>query len=476
MMLSRFIRIQLVIFLVMTVVGVSVMLVQYVRVGDMLGIGRDKITVDLPTTGGLYESGNVTYRGSNIGKVKSVDLTEDGVKARLSVDSGAKIPQDTEVAVRSVSAIGEQYVEFLPRTDGGPYLSDGAEILESDVSMPTDIGPILDEADKLLSTVPREKLATLVDETFTAFDGAAPDLKKLIESSKALIGEAQDNVDATKSLLTELGPLLETQIVSSDDLRDWVRNLAQFTGQLKSNDPQLRSVLDNAPTTMDEAQGLLQDVHKSLPMLMANAVAVGKVAYTYNDSIQQMLVVYPALMGALQTLTQFSSTHGDKLPLDFHLQLNDPPACSVGYLAPDQRRPPNEVTVPVTPDGIYCQVPQDSDIAVRGARNAPCPDQPGKRAATPAQCADPRGFVPLGENPAPIGPPQDPVPGVPPGTYQQQGEIGTASYNPGTGQYVGPDGNVYVDESLAHSDGADDSSAPTDSWQALLTAPSDEGR
>ncbi|QDQ96835.1 MCE family protein [Tomitella fengzijianii] len=485
MMLSRFIRIQLVIFLILSVIGVTVMATQYMRVGDLLGIGQDSITVDLPSSGGLYENANVTYRGSNVGRVKSVDLTRDGVKARLSVDGDARIPVDTEVAVRSVSAIGEQYVEFLPRTDEGPYLGDGAEIPEERVSMPVDIGPILDKADALLSTVPRDKLTSLVDETFTAFEGVGPDLRRLIESSKTLIQDAQDSSDATKSLLAELGPLLDTQVISGDDLKSWVRDLAAFTGQVRANDPQVRSVLDNAPDTLREAQQTFQDVQDTLPLLMANAVTLGKVTYTYNDSIQQMLVVYPALMSALQTVTTYASNHGNKLPLDFHLELNEPPACTVGYLAPDQRRPPNEVSVPVTPDGIYCKLPQDSPIAVRGARNSPCPNQPGKRAPTPALCEDPQGFVPLGENPTPFGPPQPDVPGVPPGTYeglgdqrnsaqpssaeQGQGQIGTASYDPGTGRYVAPDGTVTVDRSLKSANG--DAAAGEDSWQALLTAP-----
>ncbi len=487
MMLSRFIRIQLVIFLILSVIGVTVMATQYMRVGDLLGIGQDSITVDLPSSGGLYENANVTYRGSNIGRVKSVELTGDGVKAHLSVDSGADIPRDTEVAVRSVSAIGEQYVEFLPRTDEGPYLGDGAEIPQERVSMPVDIGPILDKADALLSSVPRDKLTSLVNETFTAFDGAGPDLRKLIESSKSLISKAQDSSDATKSLLAQLGPLLDTQVVSGEDLKAWVRDLARFTGQLRTNDPQLRSVLDNAPGTLREAQRTFEDVQDSLPLLMANAVTLGKVTYTYNDSIQQMLVVYPALMAALQTVTTYASNHGNKLPLDFHLELNEPPACTVGYLAPDQRRPPNEVTIPATPDGIYCQAPQDSPVAVRGARNAPCPNQPGKRAPSPELCADPRGFVPLGENPTPFGPPQRDVPGVPPGTYdglgdqrnaqpssaqQGDGRIGTAAYDPGTGRYVAPDGTVTIDKSLTPGGAGAEGDAPAgDSWQALLTAP-----
>ena len=48
-----------------------------------------------------------------------------------------------------------------------------------------------------------------------------------------------------------------------------------------------------------------------------------------------------------------------------------------------------------TPDGLYCKLPQDSPIGVRGARNYPCMGHPGKRAPTVELCNDPKGYQPL---------------------------------------------------------------------------------
>ena len=49
---------------------------------------------------------------------------------------------------------------------------------------------------------------------------------------------------------------------------------------------------------------------------------------------------------------------------------------------------------------MYCKIPKDTPAnGVRGARNFPCVDVPGKRAATPQECRDPKPYVPLGTNP-----------------------------------------------------------------------------
>lgn len=465
MMLTRFVRIQLAIFLVLSIVGVLVMAIKYVQLPAMMGIGRNTVILQMDSTGGLYRHGNVTYLGKEVGKVTSVSLTPHGVEAKLSVDSGVKIPEDTRVEIRSVSAIGEQYAEFVPQSDGGPYIGDGFRVPTGQIDMPTAIGPILDEANAMLQMVPQDKLDLVVDETFLAFNDSAADLRQLIVSTKEVLQRAQADVDPTMELIRQLGPLLDTQVISADDLRAWVNNLAVFVGQVRQNDPQVRSVLAQAPATMDEATLLFDDISPTMPVLMANTLSMGQVALTYNDSIQQMLVVYPALMGSLQTLVQAAAKDDNKLPLDFHLQLNAPPACTIGYLAPDQRRPPNDVEIPVTPDGIYCQLPQDSPLAVRGARNSPCPGQPGKRAPSPALCEDPVGFVPKGDQTTPFGPPQPQVEGEVPSIYQERlGEMDSAAYDPASGTYVGPDGNSYQDQSLVQD-------GPAQGWQGMLTGP-----
>ncbi len=52
------------------------------------------------------------------------------------------------------------------------------------------------------------------------------------------------------------------------------------------------------------------------------------------------------------------------------------------------------------PTGTYCKIPKDfQGNVVRGARNYPCADVPGKRAATPRECHSDDPYVPLGTNP-----------------------------------------------------------------------------
>ena len=90
----------------------------------------------------------------------------------LKLDTSPKIPADLVAEVRSVSAVGEQYVELMPRTDLPPYLEDGSVIAMADTKIPQAVGPMLDQVSTLINSVPKEKLSGLIDESFDAFNGA----------------------------------------------------------------------------------------------------------------------------------------------------------------------------------------------------------------------------------------------------------------------------------------------------------------
>ena len=80
-MLTRFIKIQLVLFTILTIIALVVLGWYYLRLPSVAGIGQYKLYADLPRSGGLYATANVTYRGTTIGKVTAVEPTERGARA-----------------------------------------------------------------------------------------------------------------------------------------------------------------------------------------------------------------------------------------------------------------------------------------------------------------------------------------------------------------------------------------------------------
>ncbi len=407
-MLTRFIRIQLAIFLIVSIVGVVVMFFTYIQIPTLLGVGRVNVTLQLPTSGGLYRFSNVTYRGVEVGKVTEVELTKDGAQATLSIATSPKIPADLQAEVRSVSAIGEQYVDLRPRTDSGPYLQDGSVITAKNISLPPAVGPVLDRVSKLVDTFPKDRLSALLDETYKGFNGAGFDFGSLLDSGSKLSADLNGVADQTKALAEDSRPLLEGQAATADSIRTWARSLAGFTGQLAADDAKFRTVLQTFPGFSDETSGLLNQLKPTLPVLLANLGTVSEILMTYNASLEQLLVLLPPYFAQQQSYANFSDATGSARG-DFQAGVDDPPACRVGFLPPSSWRSPADESDIDTPDGLYCKLPQDSPISVRGVRNFPCIRKPGKRAPTVQICNSDQEYMPLAmrqhaTGPSPIDP------------------------------------------------------------------------
>jgi phospholipid/cholesterol/gamma-HCH transport system substrate-binding protein len=417
-MLTRFVRNQLIIFTVASVVGVAVMLFGYMQVPTLLGLGRIDVKLELPATGGLYRFSNVTYRGVGVGKVTDVRLTDKGAEATLTLDTSPKIPKDLQADVLSVSAVGEQYVDLRPRTDSGPFLTDGSVISVQDTTIPQAVGPMLDQLSTLVGSFPKEKLSQLLDEAYTAFNGAGYDFGSLLDSGSKLTADTNSVSDQFRSLIDDSGPLLDTQAQTTDSIRTWARSLAGITEQVANNDPQVRTILERGPGFAQEVSGLLTDLKPTLPVLLANLTTLGQILVTYNPSLEQTVLLLPGYIAAQQAFG-LPKNNPTGLPSgDFTLTISDPPPCVTGFLPPSQWRNPADTTVIDTPDGLYCKLPQDSPISVRGARNFPCMGHPGKRAPTVEICNSDKPFEPLAQRQHVLGPyPFDPnlvSQGIPP--------------------------------------------------------------
>lgn len=479
MLLNRQARIQLIVFTVIALVALTAMGQRYMKLpAKLFGVGHYVVALELPRTGGLYETSNVTYRGSKVGRVQAVRLTNSGVVAELALRSGIDIPNDLKAEVHSQSAIGEQYVELLPRSATAPPLKDGDVIALKDSSVPQDINTVLDAVKTGLQAIPRENLKTVIDESYTAVGGLGPELSRIVDGATKLSLDARDNLDPLLALIDNAKPVMESQIRTSEAITAWASQVATVTRQLKDHDAAVAGVIDKGGPALDEARQLVSRLQPTLPILMANLVSVSQVGLVYRNGIEQLLVLLPQLVSIEQgSFLANANTNQDYRGayLSFNLNLNLPPTCTTGFLPAQQTRSAALVDYPDrSPGDLYCRVPQDSPFNVRGARNIPCETRPGKRAATVKLCESDEPYVPLNDGYNWKGDPnatitgQD-VPHLPPGEARpaepEPGAVAGVLYDPSTGGFIGPDGRPYTQPDLA-------STAPQQkTWQSMLVPP-----
>lgn len=485
MHLNREMRIRLMVFAVVALFAMGVMAFQILKLpAKFFGIGRYNVTVQLPETGGLYATGNVTYRGVQAGRITSVELTNGGVEAVLSLNSSTKIPSDVRAEVHSTSAIGEQYVDLVPKNGDSRPLRDGDVIPHSATSIPPNVNTLLDSVNSGLKAIPKDSLKTAIDESFTAVGGLGQQLAAIVKGSTALSIDARKNLDPLINLIDNSKPVLDSQVRSSAAIQAWASHLAAVTGDLEKNNDSVAKFIDEQGmiVTAEKARKLIEKLKPTLPVLMANLSSVAQVAVDYQNDIEQLLVVFPQVTAEGQAT--FMADMDTNQPykgeyLSFNLNVNLPPVCSTGFLPPQQARVPSHVDYPErAPGDLYCRTPQDGPFNVRGAKNIPCETVPGKRAPTVKLCESNEQYVPLNDGYNWKGDPNatfsgQELPDVPPGAAvaalptapPPPAAFGISEYDPATGTYVAPNGKVYTQSQLAQTAKQDNT------WQSMLLPP-----
>jgi phospholipid/cholesterol/gamma-HCH transport system substrate-binding protein len=337
--MTRGTKLRLVSFAVLSAIGITYITASYLGFIDrVLGRGLT-VYATLPASGGLFEGSEVSYRGVKIGKVKEMNTSREGVELVLALEEGTKLPSDAPMYVHNLSAVGEQYLDFEPADDEGPYVENGDRLAGDADSLPTDEADLLVELNDFVQSVDEENLQVTVAELGDMFADTGEPLQRLLDSGGQFVDEASANVDDTIALLDDGGIVLQTQAENGDNITSFSRDLKQLTAALAGSDKDLREVLQGTPGTAREVTALLEDLEPTLPVLLGNAVSINQVMVTHLRGLEQLLVTFPRTIAGGFTGTTDDGYGHVNLQYD-----SDVPPCTDGYVPPDEWRQGNDLT------------------------------------------------------------------------------------------------------------------------------------
>ncbi|MBL1078148.1 MCE family protein [Nocardia sp. 2] len=148
----------------------------------------------LKNSGGLSVGSPILLTGMKIGKVTSIEGTAQGIEVGFRVDADRRVPTDSVITIEQLSALGEPYVEFRPKTGGGPYLANGQRLDTAAVRSPLSI----------------PEVARLVNKVMNQLD------PKVAASLASTLGAAFDDTESAMPSLTRAGDLLAAAIMSRE--------------------------------------------------------------------------------------------------------------------------------------------------------------------------------------------------------------------------------------------------------------------
>ncbi|NEW33403.1 MCE family protein [Nocardia cyriacigeorgica] len=253
----------------------------------------------LKNSGGLGVGSPILLTGIEVGRVTSVDRTAAGVEVGLRVGAEHKVPTDSIVTIEHLSALGEPYVQFRPKTGAGPYLEDGQRLQSQDVRTPLSIPEAARMVTNTMNQLDPEVVGSLAETMSVALNGtdkvmpeltrAADLLASTIISREPQIAQLLNDFETVSQDIDWAGPATAAAAPEFTEFAQRLDELVESVGRLIQT--------GNAPEMYLEGNGLV-------PFLQR-----------LTEWVQQVGPELASLLPGLQPLADAVTTTGPQLDL-----------------------------------------------------------------------------------------------------------------------------------------------------------------
>jgi phospholipid/cholesterol/gamma-HCH transport system substrate-binding protein len=368
--IRRVVKIQLAIFVVLTLIGVTYVGATYIGVNPFSS--PFTVHLALPSAGGIFTNADVAERGVVVGRVGALHINPaGGVTVDLKINHGEKIPaQGLTAKVADLSAVGEQYVELEPAADSAPYLTSSSPPIKG--TIPVDDAVILRNIEKLFGSINVHDLSTTVTELGKGFANLGPSLQKLIDGGEELTQAATNALPATERLINDGKTVLDTQRQVSAELKSFAASFNDVTGEFSGEDTALRTILDNGSAASEQLKLLIQDNQDVVPELLSNLDTFSQIQSVRLPYDRAVLELYPAIVA-----DSYYALPAPGNVARFGLVTDAGAFCSTGYAStkPRSNKPKDwggaaNLDAHCTGNNTFLDTEQND---IRGERNAPLP-------------------------------------------------------------------------------------------------------
>lgn len=245
--------------------AVALVVVAWLALDAVMSDGYE-LDVVLPMADGLYDGGEVTMGGRQVGTIESIGLKGDKAIVRVDVDEEfAPLHAGTTARISWTSVVGRRTLDLLPGSEDAATLSSG-KLIESTVERVE-----LDDVLATLDEPTRRKLSSLLANLDAAISGREADINETLRTAgptMEALGEVlravSEDGPALKTLVTRLQTVTSTLAKREPELRTMMADLDQLTALVSTRRESLRVAIRELPGTIDQATATLDKVPSSV--------------------------------------------------------------------------------------------------------------------------------------------------------------------------------------------------------------------
>jgi hypothetical protein len=166
---------------------------------------------------------------------------------------------------------------------------------------------------------------------------------------------ADESLPQTLQLITDGQTVMQTQVDSRSAIQQWASDLRLVTDTFVEMDPDLRSIVINAPDAGAALERLVENAGPGLGSLVRNFDILNGVTIPRLDGVEQMLVTYPDVVSGGFTVVRRDADGEMRSHFGFVINAGDPHPCTTGYVETTRLPSPSAVAT-ADVDAVACQV------------------------------------------------------------------------------------------------------------------------
>lgn len=204
----------------LTVIGVFVAYIGSLGVRMSPPSDRTNLSMDVANINNLVVDASVLLRGVRVGKVTTIEASTSNARVQFYVEGRYRIPEDSNVRLENLSALGESYIELEPLSSGGPMLRDGQQIAAGAVMESPSISELGAGVVRVLNQMDPQKLNNVVNEADAGLPSPDVVLPNLARTSMLLRNTTADFNGQGRAMLRNFQALLENAGFAGPALAD----------------------------------------------------------------------------------------------------------------------------------------------------------------------------------------------------------------------------------------------------------------
>lgn len=196
---------------------------------------------------GLKQGNILRYAGVEVGQVKAVAVSPEGVTVTFLVRPGVKIPEGSTFRIESDGLMGEKHINISPPSQSNGFLQENAIVRGEDI---VGLDQLIASSDRVLAEV--QSLVKSLNEIF-GDEKAKAAMKEAILNAK----ELTNNLSAMSAVLARMAQNNE------GDVHTMINNLSIMSGSLRDVAGRVDVMLagvDNDGQTVRDLQETIQNI------------------------------------------------------------------------------------------------------------------------------------------------------------------------------------------------------------------------